>query len=86
MNWLRGEADIIGQQGPAQVQDVGKCLGPNKDWWWHDTRHVSVSDVQARLSMYAEYRGHCTLLHTPCAMAVPKPKSATRMPTNLMAG
>ena len=30
------------------VYDVGRVLAPNADWWWHDTRHMAVSDVQAR--------------------------------------
>ena len=46
VRWLRGGGDIQGQQGALQEEDVGRVLGPNPDWWWHDTRGASVSDVQ----------------------------------------
>lgn len=35
-------------QSSAPPGEAGRVLGPNPDWWWHDTRHVSVSDVQAK--------------------------------------
>jgi len=46
VRWLRGSGQVTGDQGPSQERDVGQVLGPNEDWWWHDTRQVSVSDVQ----------------------------------------
>lgn len=34
--------------GAGAAQDVGMVLEPNGDWWWFDTCHVQVSDVQVR--------------------------------------
>lgn len=45
VNWRRGTDAVAGRQGDSQ--EVGLVLGPNADnWWWHDTCHLSVSDVQ----------------------------------------
>ena len=49
LRWERGAGDIAGARGAAKDADVGRVLAPNADWWWHDTRHMAVSDVQARL-------------------------------------
>lgn len=48
LRWERGSGDIAGARGAAKDADVGRVLAPNADWWWHDTRHMAVSDVQAR--------------------------------------
>ena len=31
---------------PSSSSSSAPILEPNADWWWHDTNHVSVSDVQ----------------------------------------
>ncbi|CAL8468150.1 g7689 [Coccomyxa elongata] len=47
MDWERGHSDIEGARGAAKERDVGRVLAPNEeDWWWLDTRHMTVSDVQ----------------------------------------
>lgn len=46
IHWERGS------QNSASIRpqnEAGKVLGPNEDWWWHDTRHTSVGDVQVNL-------------------------------------
>lgn len=48
LRWERGSSDIAGARGAAKDADVGRVMAPNADWWWHDTRHMAVSDVQAR--------------------------------------
>ncbi len=44
--WARGGGDVAGARGAGRAADVGRVLAPNADWWWHDTRHLHVSDVQ----------------------------------------
>lgn len=46
INWKRGEGRIQGARGVDRAADVGKVLEPNADWWWFDTCHMSVADVQ----------------------------------------
>ncbi|KAK9799010.1 hypothetical protein WJX73_003754 [Symbiochloris irregularis] len=47
VQWTRGQADVEVTRGQEKETDVGKVLGPNEDeWWGHDTRHLTVSDVQ----------------------------------------
>lgn len=47
LDWQRGHGGIKGARGEAKAQDVGRVLEPNEeDWWWLDTRHMAVSDVQ----------------------------------------
>ncbi|PSC71076.1 transcriptional regulator [Micractinium conductrix] len=46
VHWRRGAGLIEGARGPQRALDVGKCLGPNGDWWWFDTCHLSAGDVQ----------------------------------------
>ena len=47
LDWQRGHGSIEGARGEAKAQDVGRVLEPNgEDWWWLDTRHMAVSDVQ----------------------------------------
>lgn len=47
VTWERGSAAVSGKAGDDT--EVGLVLGPNPDsWWWHDTCHLSVSDVQVR--------------------------------------
>ena len=46
VTWSRGRGAIEGARGEGRAADVGKVLSPNKDWWWHDTLHMHVSDVQ----------------------------------------
>jgi hypothetical protein len=49
INWQRGYQRITGERGPAQGPDVGEVLWPNPDWWWHDTCHLTLGDVQVCL-------------------------------------
>jgi len=45
VDWRRGAEAVAGRQGDSE--EVGRVLAPNADnWWWHDTCHCSVSDVQ----------------------------------------
>jgi hypothetical protein len=45
--WRRGEGDVAGKPGAAGRADAGRALAPNSDeWWWCDTCHATVSDVQ----------------------------------------
>ena len=46
VNWSRGSGAVEGVRGEGRGADVGKVLSPNGDWWWHDTCHLHVSDVQ----------------------------------------
>ena len=47
VNWLRGEDQVLGLQGPTAASDVGQIMTPNsEDWWWFDTCAMQVSDVQ----------------------------------------
>ena len=47
VRWHRESSQPSDQPSVSQASgEAGKVLGPNADWWWHDTRHVSVSDVQ----------------------------------------
>lgn len=46
VHWSRGDGNIVGARGEARASDVGRVLSPNSDWWWHDTCHMHVSDVQ----------------------------------------
>eukprot|EP00884_Botryococcus_braunii_P011639 jgi/Botrbrau1/20476/Bobra.145_2s0036.1 len=46
INWQRGYRRITGERGPARGPDVGEVLWPNPDWWWHDTCHLTLGDVQ----------------------------------------
>jgi hypothetical protein len=46
VTWSRGSAAIVGARGEGCAADVGKVLSPNTDWWWHDTCHLHISDVQ----------------------------------------
>ncbi len=47
IDWQRGHGSTEGARGQAKEADVGRVLAPNQeDWWWLDTRHLSVSDVQ----------------------------------------
>lgn len=46
VNWSRGRGAVEGARGAARAADVGRVLAPNEDWWWHDTCHMHVSDVQ----------------------------------------
>ena len=47
LDWQRGHGSIEGARGEAKALDVGRVLEPNEeDWWWLDTRHMAVSDVQ----------------------------------------
>ncbi|KAK9901696.1 hypothetical protein WJX75_008691 [Coccomyxa subellipsoidea] len=47
IDWTRGHGGIEGARGAAKEGDVGRVLAPNEeDWWWLDTRHMTVSDVQ----------------------------------------
>ncbi len=49
IEWTRGHGEIEGARGAAKEGDVGRVLAPNaEDWWWLDTRHMTVSDVQVR--------------------------------------
>ena len=49
ISWRRGHGGIAGARGAGGDADVGRVLEPNQEeWWWLDTRHLSVSDVQAR--------------------------------------
>jgi len=48
LRWAHGAGDVAGARGAEKDADVGRVLAPNADWWWHDTRHLAVSDVQAR--------------------------------------
>ncbi len=49
ISWRRGQGAVAGARGADKDADVGRVLEPNQDeWWWLDTRHLSVSDVQAR--------------------------------------
>lgn len=46
IQWQRGGGAVAGRAGR---EEVGRVLAPNnEDWWWLDTAHVSVSDVQVR--------------------------------------
>lgn len=52
VEWRRGSEAVAGRQGDSA--EVGRVLGPNADnWWWHDTCHCSVSDVQVRSRLLA---------------------------------
>ena len=47
ISWVRGSGGVAGARGEARSGDVGRVLAPNKDsWWWHDTCHMHVADVQ----------------------------------------
>lgn len=46
VTWSRGIGPIAGARGEERSKDVGRALTPNEDWWWHDTCHIHVSDVQ----------------------------------------
>ncbi|KAL4553297.1 hypothetical protein Ndes2526B_g03164 [Nannochloris sp. 'desiccata'] len=47
VNWSRGRGSVEGARGEGRSADVGRVLSPNEDsWWWHDTCHMHVSDVQ----------------------------------------
>lgn len=46
IHWRRGEGRIEGARGPRRALDVGRVLEPNADWWWFDTCHLAVADVQ----------------------------------------
>lgn len=46
INWSRGRGQITGTRGEDRAADVGRILSPNTDWWWYDTCHLHVSDVQ----------------------------------------
>jgi hypothetical protein len=47
VTWSRGRGDVEGARGERRSADVGRILSPNADsWWWHDTCHMHVSDVQ----------------------------------------
>lgn len=46
VHWLRSSGIVDGVRGPDASKDVGKCMSPNKDWWWHDTMHLHATDVQ----------------------------------------
>ena len=46
ITWQRGSGVIEGARGPQRALDVGKVLAPNGDWWWFDTCHLGVGDVQ----------------------------------------
>ncbi len=58
LDWQRGHGSIEGARGEAKAQDIGRVLEPNaEDWWWLDTRHMAVSDVQVTLFyFYALYQ------------------------------
>lgn len=63
MDWERGHSDIEGARGAAKERDVGRVLAPNEeDWWWLDTRHMTVSDVQVSTHCFP----HVTTCATPC--------------------
>jgi hypothetical protein len=49
--WQRGRGAVAGERGAGAAQDVGAALRPNTDWWWMDTCHLSISDVQVREAM-----------------------------------
>ena len=50
IDWQRGHGAIEGARGEAKALDVGRVLEPNaEDWWWLDTRHMAVSDVQVSI-------------------------------------
>ena len=46
LNWMRGNERVSGEKGEGASSDVGMVIEPNKDWWWFDTCHLQVSDVQ----------------------------------------
>lgn len=49
LSWSRGSGEIEGARGQDKDRDVGRVMAPNaEDWWWLDTRHMTVSDVQVR--------------------------------------
>ena len=57
LDWQRGHGSIEGARGEAKAADVGRVLEPNEeDWWWLDTRHMAVSDVQVSTSLVHK---HC---------------------------
>lgn len=54
VTWVRGAGGVAGARGEARSADVGRVLEPNKDsWWWHDTCHMHVADVQVGLGLWA---------------------------------
>ena len=69
IGWRRGQGSVAGARGADKDADVGRVLEPNQDeWWWLDTRHLSVSDVQARSRPCA---AHSQPLQRPSAAACP---------------
>ena len=53
IDWQRGHGAIEGARGEAKALDVGRVLEPNEeDWWWLDTRHMAVSDVQVSMCFH----------------------------------
>ena len=46
ITWQRGSGVVEGARGAQRALDVGKVLAPNGDWWWFDTCHLGVGDVQ----------------------------------------
>lgn len=46
VHWRRGAGSVEGQRGAQRALDVGRVLEPNGDWWWFDTCHMAVGDVQ----------------------------------------
>jgi len=48
VNWVRGTgANSGGRAQSERDADVGRLMEPNEDsWWWMDTCHLAVSDVQ----------------------------------------
>ena len=47
IDWERGAGDVETTTGEQGTAGLGRCLPPNgSDWWWLDTCHLTVSDVQ----------------------------------------
>jgi hypothetical protein len=71
IDWTRGHGGIEGARGAAKEGDVGRVLAPNEeDWWWLDTRHMTVSDVQVK-------HKHCF-----CCCFTPPPPSCFPTPSS----
>ena len=82
LRWARGAGDVMGARGAAKDADVGRVLAPNADWWWHDTRHMAVSDVQARPALgpgAQPARAQCRSCHTQCSCSGASRRKAARL-------
>lgn len=61
ITWQRGEQAVASVDDTQQGGNVGQVLAPNQDWWWHDTRLVSVSDVQVSVTISVFDHRHASL-------------------------